>query len=50
MPYSEEEEEIIIRNGTLRQWLNYVVVPHKLKGWWIVAAVAVIAFVIGKLF
>ncbi len=47
MPYSDDD---IIRNGTLRQWLNYAVLPHKLKGWWIVAAVALAAFALGKLF
>ncbi len=49
MPY-DEEEEIIIRNGTLRQWLNYRVLPHKLVGWWILLAVALLSFGLGKLF
>lgn len=46
MPY---DDEIIIRSGNLRQFLAYKVGAHNLRGWWIVAAVAVVAFGLGKL-
>ncbi len=46
MTYSDDD---IIRNGTLRQWLNYAVLPHRIKGKWIVCAVALVFFGLGKL-
>lgn len=55
-------EEIIIRNGTFRQWLNYYVVVGgqqsgeygstgglRVKGYWFAGALVVVGAVLGAL-
>ncbi len=49
MPYDPNEDDQI-KHGTLRQWLAYKVGNHNLRGWWIVAAVVLASFGLGKLF
>ncbi len=47
MPYPNEEEEIIIRNGTLRQLLNYTLKGTKVKTWHLMAFVTLVGFLLG---
>ncbi len=47
MPYENEEEEIIVRNGTIRQFLSYTIKGTKVKGWHIVLAALVVGVIVG---
>lgn len=49
MPYDpNEDDEIIIKHGNLREWLAYKVGPHDLKGWWIVMSVALVSALLAR--
>lgn len=46
-PDDDDDDDTTTGNGTLRQWLNYRVLPYKIQGYWVVSGVVLIFFLIG---